>query len=79
MQGTWNHDRAHYRCRFPNEYAIANRIDHPLAVYVREDAVLGPVEQPAKVNAAAARNADATRRREWCLMVIVFIIAPSLL
>ena len=25
MQGTWNHDRAHYRCRFPNEYAIANR------------------------------------------------------
>ena len=27
----------------------------------------GPVEQPAKVNATAARNADAARRREWCL------------
>jgi DNA invertase Pin-like site-specific DNA recombinase len=45
MQGTWNHDRAHYRCRFPNEYAIANRIDHPLAVYVREDAVIGPLDE----------------------------------
>ena len=45
MQGTWNHDRAHYRCRFPHEYAIANRIDHPLAVYVREDAVLGPLDE----------------------------------
>jgi site-specific DNA recombinase len=45
MQGTWNHDRAHYRCRFPHEYAIANRIDHPLAAYVREDAVLGPLDE----------------------------------
>jgi site-specific DNA recombinase len=40
MQGTWNHGKAHYRCRFPHEYALANKIDHPLAVYLREDAVL---------------------------------------
>ncbi|GAA1632874.1 hypothetical protein GCM10009764_64460 [Nocardia ninae] len=26
MQGTWNH-MAHYRCRFPSEYAIANHIE----------------------------------------------------
>ncbi len=40
MQGNWNHGRAHYRCRYPQEYAVANSIDHPLAVYIREDAVL---------------------------------------
>ncbi|GAA1194361.1 recombinase family protein [Pseudonocardia alaniniphila] len=45
MQGTWNHGRAHYRCRFPNEYAIANKLQHPLAVYLREDAVLGPLDE----------------------------------
>jgi site-specific DNA recombinase len=44
MQGSWNNERAHYRCRFPSEYAIANKVDHPLAVYVREDALLGPLD-----------------------------------
>jgi site-specific DNA recombinase len=44
MQGNWNHGRAHYRCRFPNEYAVGNKIDHPLTVYVREDAVLDPLD-----------------------------------
>jgi site-specific DNA recombinase len=39
MQGNWNHGHAHYRCRYPQEYALANNVDHPLAVYVREDAV----------------------------------------
>ncbi|WP_322753844.1 recombinase family protein [Frankia sp. Cas3] len=39
MQGNWNHGHAHYRCRYPQEYAAANHIDHPLAVYLREDAV----------------------------------------
>ncbi|MGW0007381.1 transposase [Nocardia grenadensis] len=37
MQGTWNHDRAHYRCRYPSEYALANDLDHPPSVYLRED------------------------------------------
>lgn len=44
MQGNWNHGKAHYRCRFPNEYAIGNELDHPLAVYVREDAILDPLD-----------------------------------
>jgi hypothetical protein len=26
MQGTWHHQRAYYRCRFPNEYPIANNV-----------------------------------------------------
>ena len=43
MQGSANHGRAHYRCRYPNEYAIANQLDHPRNVYVREDQILGPL------------------------------------
>jgi hypothetical protein len=44
MQDTSNHGRAHYRCRFPAEYALAKRIEHPAAVYVREDVVVGPLD-----------------------------------
>jgi site-specific DNA recombinase len=32
MQGNFNHGLPHYRCRFPNEYALANHIEHPRAV-----------------------------------------------
>jgi hypothetical protein len=42
--GQLNHGQAHYRCRFPNEYAVGNKIDHPLTVYVRENAVLDPLD-----------------------------------
>lgn len=45
MQGTWNHGRAHYRCRFPAEYALANQLDHPGAVYLREDQLVGPIDE----------------------------------
>ncbi len=44
MQGNWNHGIAHYRCRYPSEYAIANLIDHPPSVYVREDAFIEQVD-----------------------------------
>jgi site-specific DNA recombinase len=44
MEGTWNNDRPHYRCRFPSEYALANRIERPRSVYLREDAVLSPLD-----------------------------------
>jgi DNA invertase Pin-like site-specific DNA recombinase len=40
MQGHWAHEAAYYRCRYPQEYALANRVRHPDNVYVREDAVL---------------------------------------
>ncbi|MDI5965532.1 hypothetical protein [Streptantibioticus silvisoli] len=30
MQSNRNNGRAHYRYRFPNEYAIANKLDHPV-------------------------------------------------
>jgi site-specific DNA recombinase len=39
MQGSWNHGRAYYRCKFPVEYAIAAEA-HPRTVYVREAAMV---------------------------------------
>lgn len=66
MQGSWNHERAHYRCRFPNEYAIANKLSHPLAVYVREDALVEPLDDwltgvfaPGRVDDALSQLAAA--------------------
>jgi site-specific DNA recombinase len=40
MQGHWANDSAYHRCRFPAEYAIANKLSHPLNVFVRECEVL---------------------------------------
>jgi len=42
MQGHTVRGTAYYRCRYPQEYALANTIAHPANVYVRED-VLIPV------------------------------------
>lgn len=38
MQGHWINSAPYYRCRFPNEYALANKISHPRNVQLREDA-----------------------------------------
>lgn len=40
MEPTFNHGRPHYRCRYPAEYAEANGITHPRAIYVREDHIV---------------------------------------
>lgn len=40
MQGNWINEAPYYRCRFPDEYALANKIRHPRNVYLREDAIL---------------------------------------
>jgi site-specific DNA recombinase len=44
MGGKWNNDQAYYLCRFPAEYALANKVDHPRNVYLREADVLGHVD-----------------------------------
>jgi DNA invertase Pin-like site-specific DNA recombinase len=36
MQGQYSHDEPYYRCRFPEEYALANRVHHPRNVFLRE-------------------------------------------
>jgi hypothetical protein len=42
-----NHSKGNlrYRCRYPNEYAIANKVEHPRNVYVREDAIVPPLDR----------------------------------
>jgi site-specific DNA recombinase len=73
MQGSYNHGLAHYRCRYPSEYAVVNEVDHPRNVYLREDAVVGPLDgwlaqvfDPANIDetleslqAASESNSDA--------------------
>ncbi|MER7283399.1 hypothetical protein ABT369_54150 [Dactylosporangium sp. NPDC000244] len=44
MQAQHSHDVAYYRCRFPQEYALANIIDHPRNVIMREDVMIGPLD-----------------------------------
>ncbi|MFV2116759.1 type I-E CRISPR-associated protein Cas6/Cse3/CasE [Micromonospora sp. LOL_025] len=44
MQGQYNHGNAYYRCRLPQEYALANQADHPHNVYLREDALTDPLD-----------------------------------
>ena len=44
MQGHWANAAPYYRCRFPNEYALANEITHPLNVTLRQDVLLGPLD-----------------------------------
>ncbi|GAA2406066.1 recombinase family protein [Actinomadura vinacea] len=45
MQGNWNNAQAYYRCRFPDEYALVNNLEHPKVVYLREAEIIGPVEE----------------------------------
>jgi hypothetical protein len=40
MQGSWNNHAPYYRCIFLDQYAAKNKIDHPRAVYLREDQIL---------------------------------------
>ena len=72
MQGHWANNATYYRCRFPNEYALANRVHHPLNVTLRQDAVLDPLDTwlarkfaphrlPATIDELAAATIDAPR------------------
>ncbi|NKZ00976.1 recombinase family protein [Nocardiopsis alborubida] len=70
MQGQWSHGKAYYRCRFPEEYALANRVHHPRNVYLREadvvptlDAWIAAEFAPGKITATvdALMGADEER------------------
>lgn len=45
MQGHRVNHAPYYRCRFPAEYALPDRVEHPLSVNLREDAIVGHVDQ----------------------------------
>ncbi|WP_209241690.1 recombinase family protein [Streptomyces oryzae] len=44
MHGRWSHEHAYYRCRYPSEYGLANRVQHPRNVYVREAWIVRPLD-----------------------------------
>lgn len=58
MQGSWNNDQPYYRCRFPTEYALANRIPHPRNVYLREDTLVPALDRWLCRYFAPHRRAD---------------------
>jgi hypothetical protein len=45
MSSHWVNKAAYYRCRFPEEYALANKVSHPLNVYIREDRIVPRLDQ----------------------------------
>jgi DNA invertase Pin-like site-specific DNA recombinase len=45
MQGQRSNGEAYYRCRYAQEYALANKIDHPRNVYLRERDLVTPLDQ----------------------------------
>lgn len=45
MQSQWVNEAPYYRCTFPREYALGNKVDHPRNVYLREDAILRRVDR----------------------------------
>lgn len=59
MQGQWNHGEAYYRCRYPQEYALANTIEHPRNIYLAEREVL-PALDDWLAQAFAPQHIEAT-------------------
>jgi site-specific DNA recombinase len=45
MQGHWANQAPYYRCRFPAEYALANKLEHPRNVTLRQDTLLPPLDE----------------------------------
>jgi DNA invertase Pin-like site-specific DNA recombinase len=71
MGGQHTHGDAYYRCRYPTEYALANDVDHPRTVYLREDGVvreldrwLAGVFDPENLDETCEALADAAAVRD---------------
>ena len=45
MQGHWANAAPYYRCAFATEYGLANHVQHPRNVTLRQDAILGPLDK----------------------------------
>jgi site-specific DNA recombinase len=43
-QGQRSYGETYYRCRYPQEYALANQVDHPRNVYLRELDLVDPLD-----------------------------------
>jgi hypothetical protein len=44
MQGQRSNGEAYYRCRYAYEYALANQVDHPRNIYLREHDLTDPLD-----------------------------------
>ena len=58
MQGQQNNGEAYYRCRYAQEYALANSVDHPPNIYLREHDLIGPLDAALATAFAPHRIAD---------------------
>jgi hypothetical protein len=61
MQSHWVNPAPYYRCRFPAEYALANHVEHPLNVNLREDSVIGHVDEWLALEFAPHRLSETIR------------------
>jgi site-specific DNA recombinase len=68
MQGQWSNERPYYRCRFPEEYALANKVDHPGNIYVREADLLPDLDKWLSQVLAPHRIAEIIRAMQQAQM-----------
>ncbi|MFF4116291.1 recombinase family protein [Streptomyces sp. NPDC001714] len=61
MQAHCSHDVLYYRCRFPSEYGLANKVSHPRNVYVAERDLIAPLDTGSRV--PSPRTGWRTRSR----------------
>ena len=74
MQRHWANSAPHCRCRSPAEYALTNRVEHPLNACLREGAPRSRMGEPqietmiTKLGdmAAVVRDADPNDKPEVC-------------
>ncbi|MET8121131.1 hypothetical protein [Micromonospora sp. NPDC005189] len=62
MQSHHAHETAYYRCRYPNEYALANHVQHPRNVYVAERDIVPALDNWLLRAFAPHRLTDTIRR-----------------
>ncbi|WP_434740779.1 recombinase family protein [Micromonospora sp. SH-82] len=62
MQSHQAHETAYYRCRYPNEYALANHVEHPRNVYVAERDVVPTLDNWLLTAFAPHRLTDTIRQ-----------------
>jgi hypothetical protein len=58
MQGQRSNGEAYYRCRYAQEYALANTVDHPRNVYLRERELLSALDAALAWALAPGRRSD---------------------
>ncbi|WP_395107481.1 recombinase family protein [Actinomadura sp. SCN-SB] len=71
MQAHHSGHATYYRCRFPEEYGLANKIEHPRNVYVREDHVLPDLDRWLGLVLAPHRIAESIKAMQQAQMPTV--------